>query len=851
MINGNWPAGEKTASLLVNGVETNDRITSIVFEDDINGDSDDVKIGSAVAAKITVVVDKPSLTYTGCKLVIRIAGIPMGEFHVIDTGDQDGRLAVTAMDAMDGEEMAADYEPDGTETSALGVIGKISTDTGIPLGDMSGIADIAVSDLKSGLTRREMLGRMAGVLGYNAHISRTGELVLRWYAETAFEVTSDNYYSGQLKKQDEDFTIDRIECSVTKTVKTTETDEDSISTVTESTETTVYSAGNGSSGISIADEYMTQAALDAIYTRLGGFSYRPMSVSFYGDVRVETGDLVTVADASGAVHTVPVMKVTHVWDGGVKTTITAAGKTASGNSAKSGGSLKKAVSNLEAEFARFKDLEAENIRAQNGRFQNILAKAVRAAQAYIETVHADRIDVSQINLMDYYAELQVPSENDQSSLLSGQTITSDGWIKNTDGSDVNFFEGICSVDSYVYFESKEEPSGLNVVVWWDPPEDRNKQPTVDEDGTTTYYFPNDTRLEENSKPVEAMGTDPAPDSQEANNIEYISDISGGYYRCILYIGRANTYIEEFSVEGVKQIRHVEVFPGVNNNCNYSSAHNIYINSKGFKCGKTEIDRFGNTHFGGSIDGIDAEDVRAVPAAHDILPRPEEDIPENGDLNDYWDPGVYRIMDAGIAATVDNVPYSGSGAKVITMTTSSGGNGRYSVQIYIANGTDILIWIRYKAAANATPGPWKRVTMQGEITAATLSALQYVSQSLTSAQQNQALTNLGLASNLKAAASVAASTFFTTSPLSSGTYDIRKTGNTISFYAYFASAPSSGTVRSGYRPCGGTSGHYAVLPLFSKSSPYTPVGTMWINGSGAVTFYGASNGGYVSGSYVCT
>lgn len=245
------------------------------------------------------------------------------------------------------------------------------------------------------------------------------------------------------------------------------------------------------------------------------------------------------------------------------------------------------------------------------------------------------------------------------------------------------------------------------------------------------------------------------------------------------------------------------------------------------------------------------EVGAVPDTHDILPRPEEDIPENGDLNDYWDSGVRRIMDANIAATVDNVPYTGSGAKVITMTTSAGGDGRYSVQIYIANGADILIWIRYKAAADATPGAWKRVTMQGEITASTLSALQYVSQSLTSAQENQVLTNLGLTSDLKAAASVAAGTFFTTNPLSSATYDIRKSGKVVSFYAYFSSAPTNGTIRSGYRPCGGTSGRYMILPLLSKSSPYTPVGSVWINGSGAMTFYGASNGGYVSGSWVCT
>lgn len=231
--------------------------------------------------------------------------------------------------------------------------------------------------------------------------------------------------------------------------------------------------------------------------------------------------------------------------------------------------------------------------------------------------------------------------------------------------------------------------------------------------------------------------------------------------------------------------------------------------------------------------------------HDILPIPNE-IPENEDLNNYWNPGVWFIDNGSSAATIDNVPQTTTGGKVITIAVST---GTYSVQLYLT--TDGKIYFRYKRGTSATPSSWMLVTMQGNITATSLSAVSYASQSLTAAQENQVLSNLGLTSDLKAATSVSVTNFFSTNPLSSATYDIRKSGKVVSFYAYFASAPSNGTIKSGYRPCGGTSGHYMILPFLSKSSPYTPVGSVWINGNGSVTFYGASNGGYVSGTWVCT
>lgn len=58
----------------------------------------------------------------------------------------------------------------------------------------------------------------------------------------------------------------------------------------------------------------------------------------------------------------------------------------------------------------------------------------------------------------------------------------------------------------------------------------------------------------------------------------------------------------------------------------------------------------------------------------------------------------------------------------------------------------------------------------------------------------------------------------------------------------------GTLPVGLRPIA----TYAIIPLFSKDSPYTTiVGTLWISHGGAVTLYKPIDvtGGYVYGEYM--
>ena len=425
MISGSWPTGAKSAALTVNGAAVSDELVSIAYTDDLTGGSA-MTIGAAAAARVRFVVDGPSVDYEGAAVSITIGGIPLGTFYVTDHSERDGRLTVDAVDAMGTAAMREAYVPAASSGTALGVAGEICAALGLTMGDTGGITDAAVSGLSEGHTYREMLGHMAAVLGRNAHIDRHGRLVFRWYEAPAFGnaraedtgggnidlrgvlareqsggvqvtygveaseigegailltvkgtclVPADEVYAGELTKKTADAALTGIAVAVTTVTADTETDGAGNVTATEERRTSVLAAG-GTPAVSLRCDYMSQAVLDGIFARIGGFSYRPMTLSFYGDCRVETGDVIRVTDRDGQVYDIPVSAVTHSWDGGVKTTVTAGAPVSF-----SGGSVTAALSRVSSELAALGNREASNVEALSRRIGNETASREAAIQA--------------------------------------------------------------------------------------------------------------------------------------------------------------------------------------------------------------------------------------------------------------------------------------------------------------------------------------------------------------------------------------------------------------------------------------------------------------------------------------
>jgi hypothetical protein len=103
-------------------------------------------------------------------------------------------------------------------------------------------------------------------------------------------------------------------------------------------------------GIKITNPYMTQDILDEVFDKIKGLTFRAINIDFYGDFRLEVGDIVAI-NTNNESYVVPIMTLGQSSDGGVVTTIESIGETATQNSVDTNGSIlneiKRSVVNSE------------------------------------------------------------------------------------------------------------------------------------------------------------------------------------------------------------------------------------------------------------------------------------------------------------------------------------------------------------------------------------------------------------------------------------------------------------------------------------------------------------------------
>ena len=243
--------------------------------------------------------------------------------------------------------------------------------TGVPF--VSALEDITITMLP-GYTYREVIGYIAALHGANAIINDEGNLEFRWYTQCDYS-PAHIYMGGITYGMTDDYTLNMIKCTVT-----TQTDSGS--------EDVTYTSGTGSTGISINNPFMTQALLDSIYAKIGGLVYRPMIVSFSGDVLPELGGIVNVVD-SGRTYKCPIMQMSHDYDGGIKTEIVSVGSV-SESTKDTSGPLTKAMERYYADLVLINEAFVTKLTAQ---------------EAKIDKLDAEKITVSYLDA--HYANLQL------------------------------------------------------------------------------------------------------------------------------------------------------------------------------------------------------------------------------------------------------------------------------------------------------------------------------------------------------------------------------------------------------------------------------------------------------------
>lgn len=383
MKNINWGAdfnllyARYYSKYLVDGKEYNQTLNEFKYSNIINPNNS-ISIGNTCSSSVTFSIYNPEITlenkditiFEGVKGDSGIEYVQIGIFTVTKEESNGEYTKYTAYDKMYKAEKGYFTELTYPSTDKA-ILEEICTKLGIQLA--TSITNThTIIDKPQGYTMREMIGYMAMLQGGNAAINSDGNLEIKWYKDSGYVLDGHQYYQqGVTFTTSKDFTIRKLTCNNTKS---------------GDKETSTITSGSGTTGLSFANPFMTQANLNEIYKKIGGFQFRPLTVKFVGDWRLEVGDIITV-NKGGVDYKVPIMQITHECDGGLMDTVTSIGQSDTENSNIASGPITKQMERYYADLVLINKAIVENADITNANVENL-----KAHQAYIDQLKANKIE---------------------------------------------------------------------------------------------------------------------------------------------------------------------------------------------------------------------------------------------------------------------------------------------------------------------------------------------------------------------------------------------------------------------------------------------------------------------------
>lgn len=383
MKNINWGAdfnllyARYYSKYLVDGKEYNQTLNEFKYSNIINPNNS-ISIGNTCSSSVTFSIYNPEITlenkditiFEGVKGDSGIEYVQIGIFTVTKEESNGEYTKYTAYDKMYKAEKGYFTELTYPSTDKA-ILEEICTKLGIQLA--TSITNThTIIDKPQGYTMREMIGYMAMLQGGNAAINSDGNLEIKWYKDSGYVLDGHQYYQqGVTFTTSKDFTIRKLTCNNTKS---------------GDKETSTITSGSGTTGLSFANPFMTQANLNEIYKKIGGFQFRPLTVKFVGDWRLEVGDIITV-NKGGVDYKVPIMQITHECDGGLMDTVTSIGQSDTENSNIASGPITKQMERYYADLVLINKAIVENADITNANVENL-----KAHQAYIDKLKANKIE---------------------------------------------------------------------------------------------------------------------------------------------------------------------------------------------------------------------------------------------------------------------------------------------------------------------------------------------------------------------------------------------------------------------------------------------------------------------------
>lgn len=379
---------------VVDGEEHTDTLNNFKFQNMINPNNE-ITIGNTCASSVTFSIYMPAISlenkeiaiFEGVKVGTEIKYIKLGIFTVTKQTSDGEYTSYEAYDRMYKADMPyfSDMAFPSTDKAILNEIcGKLGISLAANI-----VTAHTISDKPQGYTYREIIGYMAMLQGCNAVINSDGNLELRWYKDSGYVLDGHKYYQqGVTFTTSKDFIIQKLTCNNTKS---------------GSTEQSEITSGDGATGLSFANPFMTQAILDEVYKKIGGFTFRPLTVKFVGDYRLEVGDIITV-NKGGVDYKVPIMQITHECDGGLMDTVTSIGKSDTENTSVASGPVTKQMERYYADLILVNKALINKLSVDEADIRYASIETLKAVNADIDNLKTNKLDATYADIINANVE---------------------------------------------------------------------------------------------------------------------------------------------------------------------------------------------------------------------------------------------------------------------------------------------------------------------------------------------------------------------------------------------------------------------------------------------------------------
>lgn len=420
MKNINWGANFNLlyaryySKYLVGGKEYNQTLNEFKYSNIINPNNS-ISIGNTCSSGVTFSIFKPQITlenkditiFEGVKNDSEIEYVQIGIFTVTKEESNGEYTKYTAYDKMYKAEKGYFSELTYPSTDKA-ILEEICTKLGIQLAT-SITTPHTIPEKPQGYTMREMIGYMATLQGGNAAINSDGNLEIKWYKDSGYVLDGHQYYQqGVTFTTSKDFIIQKLTCNNTKS---------------GSTEQSEITSGDGATGLSFANPFMTQAILDEVYKKIGGFQFRPLTVKFVGDYRLEVGDIITV-NKGGVDYKVPIMQITHECDGGLMDTVTSIGQSDTENTSVASGPITKQMERYYADLITVNKALINKLDVDTAKITYATITNLNATNASIDNLKTNKLDATYADIINANVE-SLKAANAEIVKLKANSLTAD------------------------------------------------------------------------------------------------------------------------------------------------------------------------------------------------------------------------------------------------------------------------------------------------------------------------------------------------------------------------------------------------------------------------------------------